>query len=376
MSPIGDIVNGRWKLVEELKSNTGQGNTYFVLDLDNPDASRKCIIKLVKNVDSRSAIRFQKEIRSSLTLKHRNIVKIIDWAYQDALIPYLVTEYCSGGELISERIRDVPIVERLKMFEAICEAIACAHQAGVIHRDIKPGNIFLESSDSLIPIVGDFGLCYLKADDPEERPSVDNESIGNWEFGPPQGRMGRQEFPNESFDVYNLGALLYWFLSEGERLYLWYFEKPRYDLRNDSEHITHRAYDVLRRSVTEEEKDRYTTAVEMLADVRELIMFAEAEGRYLDCNLIQKCVFCRIGDYQWRFIPVVYYDNSLLRNAFNYKAAHSFGLKFELDGHDTNVSTHPRVLIGRCSNCGNVQQFRLDSEFKETSEWKNLPAPG
>ncbi len=375
MITVGDTISGRWKVVDELKSNSGQANTYFVDDIKNPGSSRKHVIKLLKNVDSKSVIRFEKEIRSSLAFKHRNIVKVVDSAYQDADTPYLVTEYCSGRELTAERVRALPIIERLKTFETICGAIACAHQAGVIHRDIKPSNIFLESADSIIPIVGDFGLCYLKGDDPQERPT-ENESIGNWEFGPPQGHMGRQESPNESFDVYNLGKLLYWFLSGGVRLYREYFENPQYDLRNDHDHVIHRSYDVLRKSITEEESSRYTTAVEMLADLKELVMFAESEGKYLDCKLVQKCVFCRSGNYQWRFIPAVYFDNSLLRDTFNYRTGRFYGLTFDLDGGGTNVSTHPRVLIGRCDNCGNVQQFRLDAEFKETGEWKNLPTPG
>ncbi len=376
MVQIGDLVNDRWKIVEKLPNVSGQGETYLAEDhLFSRPVGKRYVIKLLKIKDEKAVARFSKEIKSCISLQHPNIVKVVDSEYKGTLTPYLVTDYCSGGELTAEAVKILSVIERLKAFETICGAIAYAHQAGVIHRDIKPGNIFLESLDSFIPIVGDFGLCYLKGDDPHERPT-ESESIGNWEFGPPQGHMGRQESPNESFDVYNLGKVLYWFLSGGVRLYREYFENPQYDLRNDHDHVIHRSYEVLRKSITEEESSRYTTAVEMLADVRELVMFAESEGKYLDCKLVQRCVFCRIGNYQWRFIPTVQYDNSKLRDTFNYRTGRFYGLTFELDGHDTNVSAHPRVLIGRCDNCGNVQQFRLDTEFEETSEWKNLPPPG
>jgi serine/threonine protein kinase len=375
MVQIGDLVNDRWKIVEKLPNVSGQGETYLAEDqLFSRPVGKRYVIKLLKIQDEKAVARFAKEIKSCISLQHPNIVKVVDSEYEGTLNPYLVTDYCSGGELTAEAVKILPVIERLKAFETICGAIAYAHQAGVIHRDIKPGNIFLESLDSFIPIVGDFGLCYLKSDDPKERPT-ENESIGNWEFGPPQGHMGRQESPNESFDVYNLGKLLYWFLSGGVRLYREYFENAQYDLRNDHDHVIRRSYDVLRKSITEEESSRYTTAVEMLADVRELVMFAESEGKYLDCKLVQKCVFCRIGNYQWRFIPAVYYDNSLLREAFNYKKSRFYGLTFELDEHDTNVDTHPRILFASCDRCGNLQQFRLDKEFKLSSSWENLPEP-
>lgn len=312
MVQIGDLVNDRWEIVEKLSDDSGQGDTYLAEDrLFSHPANKRSVIKLLKIQDEKAVARFAKEIESCISLQHPNIVSVVDSEYKGTLTPYLVTDYCSGGKLTAEAVKILPVIERLKAFETIWGAIAYAHQAGVIHRDIKPGNIFLESPDSFIPIVGDFGLCYLKGDDPHERPT-ENESIGNWEFGPPQGHMGRQESPNESFDVYNLGKLLYWFLSGGVRLYREYFENPQYDLRNDHDHVIHRSYEVFRKSITEEESSRHTTAVEMVADVRELAIFAESEGKYLDCKLVQKCVFCRIGNYQWRFIPAVYRDNSLL----------------------------------------------------------------
>ncbi len=195
-------------------------------------------------------------------------------------------------------------------------------------------------------------------------------------FGPPWGHMGRQDSPNETFDVYNLGKLLYWFLSSGVRLYREYYDRPQYDLRKEgAEHLVYFAYEVMEKSINEDPSRLYLTAAEMRKDIQKLIVFVETEGRYLDCALVQACAFCRIGSYQWQFVPAIHFDNNDSRDKFNYRTAHFYGLTFDLDGRGTNVSTHPVLLIGKCGHCGNVQQFRLDKEFKDGAEWKNLPKP-
>lgn len=362
MSKVGDTINSRWKLVQELSSDSGQGKTFLVVDAINPDDSTKYVIKLLKVEDQKTLARFEKEIRSSLSLKHRNIIKVKDSAYKDTPTPYLVTEYCSGHALTAEKISNLQAIERLRMFEYICEAIAHAHREGVIHRDIKPANIFLENSDSLIPIVGDFGLCFFKDDQNTERQTAIRESIGNWEFGPPEGHMGRQKSPDESFDVYTLGRLLYWFLSSGITLYREYFERPEFDLRKDSsDHLIHLAYEVIANSVTEDSARRYSSAANMLQDVKELVVLAESDARYLDCALLQTCVFCRAGAYSWKYLGTASDDRYQLE---------WYGLRFD---RNNTVVVYPLVLIGTCGRCGNIQQFRLDKENNLTSKWKNLP---
>jgi serine/threonine protein kinase len=221
----------------------------------------------------------------------------------------------------------------------------------------------------LIPIVGDFGLCFFKDDKNAERQTASSESMGNWQFGPPE-RSRREDHPSGSFDVYQLGKLLYWLLSDGVILDREDYDTPYFDLRksrcNDAVSL---AYEVIAKSVVKDPGDRYQTAAQMLDDAKELVVFAENDGRYLDCALPQACVFCRVGKYDWRIIPRIY------NSKFNYKKSHFYGLRFELDDHDTNVSTYPRVLFAVCDRCGNLQQFRLDEELKLSSSWQNLPGP-
>jgi serine/threonine protein kinase len=350
MTKVGDTIS-RWKLVEELSSDSGQGNTFLVVDSLKADDSAKYVIKLLKVQNPKALARFEKEIRASFALKHRNIVKVKDSAYEHTPIPFLVTEYCSGRALTAEKIRNLPTIERLRMFQYICEAITHAHQEGVIHRDIKPGNIFLENSDSLVPIVGDFGLCFFKDDENAERQTATAESMGNWQFGPPE-RSRRDERPSGSFDVYQLGKLLYWLLSDGVILDREDYDTPYFDLRKvGAEHEVYLAYELFAKSVAKNPGHRYQTAAQFLDDVKELVVFAEKEGRYLDCALPHACVFCSVGSYEWKYLGT--HKDDRLQFA-------SYGLKF--DG-DFRIVVYPLVLIGRCDRCGNIQQFRLDKEM-------------
>lgn len=83
MTKVGDTINSRWKLVEELSSDSGQGNTFLAVDSRNNHDSAKYVVKLLKVENPKTLARFEKEIRASFALKHRNIVKVKDSAYED-----------------------------------------------------------------------------------------------------------------------------------------------------------------------------------------------------------------------------------------------------------------------------------------------------
>jgi serine/threonine protein kinase len=373
MSKVGDTINSRWKLVDELSKDTGQGNTFLVVDGQKPDDSTRYVIKLLRVENPKALARFEREIKSCLALQHPNIVKVKDSAYEDTPTPYLVMEYCSGGELSADKIRDLSLLEKLRMFESICGAVSFAHKSpngAVIHRDIKPGNIFFKDSSSLTPIVGDFGLCFFKEDNKSARDTATREAVGAWEFRPPEADVGRVESCSEYSDVYMLGKLLYWFVSGGDVLVREYHKDEPFDLRKRTKApMIHYVYELFEKSIVEKPSGRYATANEMVEHVTQLIAFAEHDTPYLDLKLPQHCVFCRVGEYRFELEP------SIVEGKFVYRRSQFYGLKFQMDGHDTHVSTYPRILYAICDRCGNVQNFRLDDQLKQCDTWKNLPEP-
>jgi serine/threonine protein kinase len=114
MVKVGDIINSRWELIEELSNDSRQGNTFLAID-SHRFYNGPHVVKLLKVQAPEALSRFEKEIRACLALRHPNIVKVVDSAYENAPTPYLVTEYCSGRALTAEKIGNLPTIERLRM---------------------------------------------------------------------------------------------------------------------------------------------------------------------------------------------------------------------------------------------------------------------
>ncbi|MGC2237830.1 MAG: serine/threonine-protein kinase [Pyrinomonadaceae bacterium] len=376
---IGEVINSRWKITKPLTNDSGQAHTYKVQDLQNEDDKTECVIKLLKKINDKSLARFKREIEASLSLDHPNIVHVIDSQYEGASEPYLVMEFCSGGELETKKIKNLSLIEKLKMFESICLAIAHAHAQDrtVIHRDIKPSNIFLRDPKTRTPVVGDFGICFFEESErTDERLTELREFVGAKNFRPPEADFGIIEDVKPSFDVYSLGKLLYWFLSNGDILVREHYNHQRFDLRNnDSEQSIHLAYEIFDKSIREEPTERYKNATEMFEDVRKLLEFIENDARFLDCNIPQKCIFCKEGKYEFEKFPVVRGE------IVDYKGASEYGIEYKTyDGRTWNgqflTEYSPKSLIARCNYCGNLQQFRLNNiqGNKDLSDnWKNTP---
>jgi serine/threonine protein kinase len=364
MPTIGEIINSRWRLVDELSTDSGQGNTFLAVDLLNDNDKTHYVVKLPRVADFQALSRFNAEITASLSLNHPNIVKVKDSLFEGTSNPYLVTEYCSGGELNADRIKNLSLLEKLRMFETICEAIAYAHNSNppVIHRDIKPRNIFFEDLSSLTPIVGDFGLCFFNDSQRPTRNTATREAVGAWEFRPPEAAIGRVESCTPQWDVYMLGKLLYWLVSGGELLEREYYREEPLDLRpRFGDPVIQFIYELFDKTIVEKTDGRYESAQHVLDHVKKVIEYAEQNARYLDVNLPQRCVFCRTGLYNWEYLGT--------RNDDRYRLEW-FGLRFV---KNNVVVVYPRILIGTCKHCGNIQQFRLDEENKLSGEWKNLP---
>jgi len=155
--------------------------------------------------------RFQREIDALQKLDDPNILKIVDYGVDDRGAPYLVTPYCENGTL--ENLPRASVIDTLRKFHGICKGVAHAHEKNVIHRDLKPKNIFLDAKYD--PIVGDFGLCFLLDDEAvDERLTEPMEVAGPRWFGAPEARDGRLEDVTPAGDVYSLGKLLHWMFSK------------------------------------------------------------------------------------------------------------------------------------------------------------------
>jgi serine/threonine protein kinase len=207
----------RWQTIRTLTEG-GQAQIFLVEDRTGSYAE-PCVLKRVLN-PTRDG-RFHDEIAAVKILSHPNVVKLLDHSALDALTKdgakqYLVMPYAEGGDLAKAAIRyfgkldDVLMVAR-----QIALALQAAHQAGIIHRDVKPENILFPGDGHEI-WVADFGICLIQLR--EQRNTRDGEVVGPAVFMAPELEYGGQLKVTSDVDIYSLGKVIYYMITGGIRM--------------------------------------------------------------------------------------------------------------------------------------------------------------
>jgi serine/threonine protein kinase/WD40 repeat protein len=167
--------------------------------------------------------RFAREARAAASLSHPNILAVFDVSI-DGPIPYVVSELLDG-ESLRNRLDHGPLPYRkaLEYGRQVAQALAAAHERGVHHRDVKPGNVFL-TSDGQVKLL-DFGLAKLRSQDLSDDstdvtapdPSRPGRVIGTVGYMAPEQVLGEEA--DGRTDIFGLGAVLYEMLT-GRRAFL------------------------------------------------------------------------------------------------------------------------------------------------------------
>ena len=153
--------------------------------------------------DDRAADRLQREARSAARLNHPRIVSVFDAGVTDGT-PFLVMEHVEGRTLAEELRAEgrLPPERAATIAAGIAEALAAAHAAGAVHRDVKPSNVMLTNGDDVK--VMDFGIARAGEEDTITHPSV---VVGSAPYLSPEQARGEAADPRS--DVYGLGVVLY-----------------------------------------------------------------------------------------------------------------------------------------------------------------------
>ena len=189
-----------------IEGEAGRGGMGIVFRVFDQDLERELAMKvLIKREETspEDIARFKRGVKAAARLRHPNIVAVHNAGMQDNIY-YLIMDYIHGVTL-SEKLKDEKFTPKqaLTYGRDIAKAIGYAHEQGVLHRDIKPGNVLLDEND--IPLVMDFGL----AKDFTRETSVTQSGalLGTPCYMSPEQAEG-QKIDVRS-DVYSIGALLY-----------------------------------------------------------------------------------------------------------------------------------------------------------------------
>jgi len=193
-----ELAGGRYRLEHKLGSG-GMATVWLAEDLR---LARRVAIKIPSEAilaDQAFSVRFEREARTAAALSHPHLVPVYDYGYEDER-PYLVSEHIDGWSLAELRQRGRPPVTA-ELAATLLEALAHIHAAGIVHRDIKPGNVLVDRGGRIL--LTDFGIAQSA-----DATGLTSEGlvVGTPTYLAPELKRGGKATP--ASDLYSLGVLL------------------------------------------------------------------------------------------------------------------------------------------------------------------------
>jgi len=267
----GERVSGRYKIIDTIGSG-GMANVYLAEDLI---LEREVAVKMMAldfQDEEDNLRRFQREALSTTELIHPNIVNIYDVGEETPT--YIVMEYVDGTDLKQyiQNNHPLPHKEIINIMQQILSGISYAHANGVIHRDIKPHNVLIDSEGNIK--ITDFGIAVALS---KNSITQTNSLLGSVQYISPE--QARGNVVTKQSDIYSLGIVLYEMLTgsvpfDGESpvsIALKHFQTPIPSLREMNEDIPQPLENVVLKATAKEPRDRYENVDEMRADLETVL---------------------------------------------------------------------------------------------------------
>ncbi|MEU8013406.1 serine/threonine-protein kinase [Micromonospora parva] len=204
---MGQVIGGRYRLVESIASG-GMGDVWRAVD----DTLDRCVaVKMLQPrlvADAGFGERFRREARAMAALRHPGVAQVYDYgevSQADApVLAYIVME-CVQGQPLSERIAEVGrlgVAETMSVAAQTARALQAAHDAGLVHRDVKPSNLIIEPDGHVVLV--DFGVAVTPK---AASLTGTNQVVGTAHYMAPE-QITRNE-TTSAIDIYALGAVVY-----------------------------------------------------------------------------------------------------------------------------------------------------------------------
>lgn len=288
---VGTAVNGKWQIDARIGSG-GMATVYAATHRNGHRAALK-MLHLNLSRDPSTRARFLREGYVANAVGHPGVVAVLDDGIAEDGAAFLVLELLEGETIDARRVRlggTLPVDEALDLADQALDALAAAHAKGIVHRDVKPENVFL-TNEGTIKLL-DFGLARMK--DFEAERTKTGVTIGTPEFMPPEQAMGRRDEVDARSDVWALGATLYKALTGQyvhdaqtvhEQLIASATRRSR-PIRQIAQHLSPAVAQVIDRSLELEKSDRWQSATEMQAALRAARQAANPPGYFDDSHTV------------------------------------------------------------------------------------------
>ncbi|MCH8557744.1 MAG: serine/threonine protein kinase [Balneolia bacterium] len=210
---------GDWNVLEHIE--TGGMSSVYLVERNDESFSMKAAAKLIHfgGYNPRILKRFKREVEFLTLLDHPNITRIIDWGVAGEGVPWYIMEYVEGVPITCYcQENELNLNQRLELFTKVCDAVQHAHKNLVIHRDLKPTNIFVDKSGEVKLL--DFGIAKAISPGPSDAQdhmlTMDNQALMTPVYASPE-QLGSEPLSTAS-DVYSLGIILHELVT-GQRPY-------------------------------------------------------------------------------------------------------------------------------------------------------------
>lgn len=284
-----DFSATKYTFIKEL-ARGGMGTVYLAED---PELNRQVAIKVLSTPELTEDLRRRmiREAQIMARLEHPGIVPVHDVGVLPDGRVFYAMKFVRGVRLDEYAASNDSIRDRLRKFQSVCDAVAFAHAHGVIHRDLKPQNIMIGSFGEVLVL--DWGVAkilrtvFAEEADTLMLPGKTTDKIadtshgtviGTRQYMSPEQSRGEIDQLDERSDIYSLGAVLYFLLTNQAPAEA----RPR----NLNSKVTKPAEAVCLKAMARERADRYANATELSADVGRLLD-AEPVSAYRE-NVFEK----------------------------------------------------------------------------------------
>ncbi|HNS95913.1 MAG TPA: serine/threonine-protein kinase [Polyangiaceae bacterium] len=205
----GTVLSKRFKLIKPI----GSGGMAIVWRAEHLVLGIPVALKMLRSVDAHSQVaraRFEAEARVVAALKHPNVVHILEYGVHGE-VPYFAMELLEGETLAKrlQRRKTLDAVSVVWIVEQIARPVDKAHAKGIIHRDIKPDNIFLHrTDDGEVPKLVDFGIAKLIQSDDKQALTRTDAVIGTTHYLSPERARGKKPI-DAKVDLWALAVVVY-----------------------------------------------------------------------------------------------------------------------------------------------------------------------